>query len=96
MTRLTFTGERGGREISITWTDGDLAGDRDTVEWIQQIARMAEASGTIVGGIGGPYSTSHHLANPYVAAEIIRSMFPGDVRQEGLLPPRVAPPGAIQ
>jgi membrane protease subunit (stomatin/prohibitin family) len=27
MTRLTFTGIRNGREISITWTDGALSGD---------------------------------------------------------------------
>jgi hypothetical protein len=95
MTKLTFTGPRGGKDISITWEDGTLSGDPDTVDWIQHIARMAEASGTIVGGIGGPYASGEYLEDPFAAAELIRSVFPGAIREEGDLPDRFAPPGAI-
>jgi len=51
--------------------------------------------GQIFGPIGGPYSSSHHLQDPYAAAELIRSISPGKVTQEGDLPLRIAPPGAI-
>ena len=89
-----FTGEHNGREISITWEDGALSGDPEAVAWIQEIAARLE--GQIIGPIGGPYSTTDHLADPYAASELIRSIFPGSVEQEGDLPLRVAPPGAIQ
>jgi hypothetical protein len=95
MTRLTFTGKRNGHAITITWEDGALSGDPETVAWIRYVAKLAEAAGTIVGPIGGPYSTSNHLADPYAARALILEVFPGKVRQEGLLPPRIAPPGAI-
>jgi len=94
MTRLVFTGLRNGREISITWEDGALSGDPDTVAWIKYYAAAME--GSIVGPIGGPYSTTDHLGDPYAASELIRSVFPGDVRMVGELPLRIAPPGAIQ
>jgi hypothetical protein len=94
MTRLTFTGERNGREISITWHDGMLSGDPEACGWIQRYATLLE--GRPIGPIGGPYSSSSHLLNPYVAAELIRSVFPGKVTMEGDLPLRSAPPGAIQ
>jgi hypothetical protein len=96
LTRLTFAGLRNGRHTSVTWEDGALSGDPDVVEWIEYIARIAEASATIVGGIGGPYSSHDYLASPYSARELILSVFPGEVRQEGDLPPRIAPPRAIQ
>jgi hypothetical protein len=95
MTKLTFTGQRGGKDISITWEDGTLSGDADTVDWIRYIARIAEASGTIVGGIGGPYASGEYLEDPYAAAELIRSVFPAPPHMEGELPERYAPPGAI-
>jgi hypothetical protein len=94
MTRLTFTGLRNGREISITWEDGALSGDPELVGWIQHIAALAE--GRVVGSVGGPYSSHDHLADPYAARALILSAFPGEVHQDGDPPPRVAPSGAIQ
>jgi hypothetical protein len=95
MTRLVFTGRRNGRRVRVVWEDGALSGDLEACAWIKYIARIAEASGTIVGAIGGPYSTSDHLADPYAARALILAIYPGDVRQEGDLPLRSAPPGAI-
>jgi hypothetical protein len=94
VTRLVFTGLRNHRRVRVVWHDGALSGDADTVAWIRHLAALLE--GQILGPIGGPYTTSRHLQNPYVAAEIIRSIFPGKVRMEGDLPLRIAPPGAIQ
>lgn len=98
MTRLTFTGKRNGKDISIIWEDGALTGDDGldgaVLDWIEQYARAMD--GHTVGPIGGPYSTTDHLADPYAASEIIKSMFPGSVQVEGELPYRVAPDGAIQ
>jgi hypothetical protein len=95
MTRLTFTGLRNGKSETITWEDGTLSGDPEIVDWIHYVAKIAEASGTIVGGIGGPYATGDYLNDPYAARELIRSVFPGHVSEEGDLPDRFAPPGAI-
>jgi len=94
MTRLMFTGEHNGREISITWQDGALRGDPDACAWIRYLARVID--GQLVGPIGGPYVARNYLRNPYAASELIRSIFPGSGEQEGDLPLRVAPPGAIQ
>jgi hypothetical protein len=94
MTRLTFTGKRNGKQISITWEDGALSGEEPTVGWIQRYA--AAMDGKPIGPVGGPYSTTDHLADPYAASELIRSIFPGSVQVEGELPARLAPPGAIQ
>jgi hypothetical protein len=94
MTRLTFIGERNGREISVTWQNGALFGDPEACEWIRYLARVID--GQILGPIGGPYVARKYLRNPYAARWLILSVFPGDVRQEGDLPPRLAPRGAIQ
>jgi len=94
MTRLMFTGKRNGRVINITWEDGKLSGDEPTVGWIKYYA--AAMDGHSLGPIGGPYVDHDLLQNPYVAAEIIRSMFAGAVRMVGELPLRECPPGAIQ
>ena|GEM_PF-2015178 len=93
MTRLTFTGMRNRKPITITWEDGELSGDPDTVAWIKYYAAAME--GSIVGPVGGPYSTTDHLSDPYAASELIHSIFPGSVKVEGELPLRSAPPGAI-
>jgi hypothetical protein len=95
VTRLVFTGRRNGQLVRVVWEDGRLSGDLELVDWIQYVAALAEAAGTIVGPIGGPCSTSDHLADPYAAAELIGSVFPGKMRMVGELPLRSAPPGAI-
>jgi hypothetical protein len=94
MTKLTFTGTRNGKQISITWEDGALSGDEQVTGWIKHYA--AAMDGQIVGPVGGPYSTTDHLADPYAASELIRSIFPGSVQVEGDLPYRIAPDGAVQ
>jgi hypothetical protein len=94
MTRLVFTGMRNGQAISITWEDGELSGDEPTVGWITYYA--AAMDGHHLGPTGGPYATHDHLQNPYIAAYVIRSVFPGTVTMQGELPLREAPPGAIQ
>ena len=94
MTRLAFSGLRNGQLVRVVWEDGSLSGDLEAVAWIRHIAELLE--GQILGPIGGPYTSSSHLLNPYVAAELIRSIFPGEVRQVGDLPARMAPPGAVQ
>lgn len=95
MTKLTFTGMRNDKQISVTWEDGTLSGDKDTCEWIQTLARIAEASGTIIGDVGGPYATEDYLGDPYAARALIRSVFPASPQEEGELPDRFAPPGAV-
>jgi len=94
MTKFTFSGKRNGKPITITWEDGALSGDPDTVAWIKYYAAAME--GSIVGPVGGPYSTTDHLGDPYAASELIRSIFPGSVQVEGDLPLRECPAGAIQ
>jgi len=94
MTRLTFSGMRNRKRVTVTWEDGRLSGHAPTVAWIRRYAGMLE--GQITGPIGGPYTTTDHLHNPYVAAEIIRSVFPGKVTMAGELPLREAPAGTIQ
>jgi hypothetical protein len=92
MTRVTFSGIRNDRRVTVTWTGGALSGDLEACRWIQQIARMADSSGTIVGAIGGPYSMTDHLADPYAARALILSVYPGDVRQEHITSSRSAAP----
>jgi hypothetical protein len=80
MTHLTFSGIRNHKRVTITWEDGKLSGHAPTVAWIRRYAVLLEG----------------HLADPYVAAEIIRSIYPGAVTMEGELPLREVPPGAVQ
>ncbi len=84
MTTFAISGERNGRHITITWTDGELSGDPPTVWWLRQYAKMIE--GTMQGQVGGPYTTHDHLASPYTACAIIKSVFPGPTTQHGNLP----------
>jgi hypothetical protein len=94
MTRLTFTGIRNGRVVAITWEDGVLSGDLAACAWLEHLARVID--GHLFGPIGGPYVARDYLRNPYAARALILSIFPSGAFQEGELPPRVAPPGAIQ
>jgi hypothetical protein len=94
MTRLVFSGLRNGRPVRVVWQNGRLSGDEPTVGWIKYYA--AAMDGHLLGPTGGPYLDHDHLQNPYVAAYIIRSVFPGEVRMVGALPLREAPPGAVQ
>jgi hypothetical protein len=94
VTRLVFSGIRNGRPVRVVWHDGELFGHVPTVGWIKYYA--AAMDGHHLGPTGGPYATHDHLQNPYVAAFIIRSVYPGKVEMVGALPLREAPPGAIQ
>jgi hypothetical protein len=93
MTRLVFSGIRNGQLVRVAWQDGALSGDPECCMWIRYLARVLE--GRVVGPIGGPYSSSDHLQDPYAASEIIKSIFPGKVQVMGDLPLRLAPKGAI-
>jgi hypothetical protein len=93
MTRLVFTGIRNHQIVRVVWQDGALSGDLEACAWIRRYAALLE--GRVIGAIGGPYSTSNHLADPYAARAIILSIFPGTVAQVGDLPLRERPAGAI-
>lgn len=74
MTRLTFSGIRNHKRVTVTRVDGALSGDLEAVAWIRYVAACLE--GQILGPISGPYTSSRHLADPFAAAELIRSIFP--------------------
>jgi hypothetical protein len=50
MTRVTFSGIRNDRRVTVTWTGGALSGDLEAVAWIRHVAALLE--GQIVGAIG--------------------------------------------
>jgi hypothetical protein len=84
MAQFTISGERYGRHVSVTWTDGELSGDESTCGWIRQVAKMHE--GRRVRPLVGPTTTHDHLSSPYSARVLIRLVFPGRTMQEGSLP----------
>jgi hypothetical protein len=93
VTRFSISGERNGQQISITWEDGELGGDPDTVAWIEQLAEMYE--GQAVGMLVGPRTRHDHLQSQWSARSLITSVFPGKTTFEGAMPTIQAPPGAI-
>jgi len=94
MTTFSITGQRGERTVTVTWTDGELSGDTDTIEMLKLIAEAYE--GRPLRALVGPVTVYNHLSNPYTACTMIRSMFKrGTVRQDGSLPEIKIPPGAI-
>lgn len=93
MATFTITGQRDGRRISITWTDGALSGDAETVEWIEHLAAQLDGKSQRYGA--APATLHHHLHSPYSACGLIRSVFSGRVEQDQPLPPLDLPPGAI-
>jgi hypothetical protein len=52
MTRLTFSGVRNHKRVTVTWENGALPGDPEAWAWIQYVASLLE--GQIVGAVGGP------------------------------------------
>lgn len=93
MTSFSLTGMRNGQTVTVTWTDGRLSGDHDTVAWVEFLAE--ELDGTMQGPLGGPYTTTDHLASPYTARALMRSVFSGKPVFSGALPPIDLPPGAV-
>lgn len=65
---FTLQGHRGGELITLTQTDGELSGDPDAVEWVENMAKWWEGS-----VISSPADkTSHdHLSNPSSAGSLI-------------------------
>lgn len=93
MTTFSISGQRNGRLVSVTWTDGKLSGDHDTVVWLEQLAQILD--GTMQGQLGGPYTTHDHLSSPYTARSLMRSVFTGKTTFAGKLPAIDLPEGAI-
>lgn len=93
-TSFSVSGQRDGRLVTLTWTDGELSGDDPaTVAWVKELAQLLE--GTMQGQLGGPYTMTDHLASPYTARAIMRSVFRGPTTFSGALPTIELPPGAV-
>ena len=94
MTTFSVTGLRGGKRVTVAWTDGVLTGDADAVAFLK--AEALGLTGTIQGHPGGPYTMRDHLANPYTASALMQSIFVrGTAHQSAGLPPLDIPDGAI-
>ena len=92
--RFAITGERGGKFVTVTWTDGALSGDAEAVAALKRLAHALD--GTLQGQLGGPYTLTDHLGSPYTACALMKRLFVrGTTDQEGKLPPLNIPPGAI-
>ncbi len=84
----------GYTHATITWTDGALSGDENAVAAVERLAE--EYADRPLRPVVGPISDGDHLANPYTACLLMRSVFkPGSVTQVGSLPKIDLPPGAI-
>lgn len=96
MTKFSLTGTRNGKRVTVTWEDGDLSStDPAMVQWIQELARMEE--GRPVRLMPAAPTFHDHLADPYSACALIRSVFPDPrtLEMRGKLPTMEVPPGAI-
>jgi len=94
MTTFAITGLRGGKRVTVSWTDGTLTGDAETIAWLKRLAAMFE--GKMQGQPGGPYTYTDHLASPYTARVMMLSVFErGTTSQSGHLPLLDIPDGAI-
>lgn len=94
MTTFSITGLRGGKRVTVAWTDGALTGDAECVATLKLMAEAYE--GVCYGQVGGPYTTTDHLSSPYTAARMMRDLFErGTTTQTGNLPLLDIPDGAI-
>lgn len=95
MTTFTLHGTFAGREIDLTWADGDLSGDAAAVREVRAIAEGYE--GHMTGQPGGPYTTHDHLSSPYTARSLMRMVFTGRPTMTGSVPALPDPPkGAVR
>ena len=93
-TTFSITGLRGGKRLTVTWTDGALTGDADAIQMLKRLATGLD--GALQGQPGGPYTTHDHLASPYTAAALMKTLFArGTTSMTGHLPPLDIPDGAI-
>ena len=94
MSTFSMTGLRGGKRLTVAWTDGVITGDAECVAALKQLAVIFE--GVPRGQPGGPYTTTDHLASPYTAVAMMRDLFErGTTTQHGKLPLLDIPDGAI-
>ncbi len=94
MTSFSITGLRGGKRVTVAWTDGKITSDAEAVERLHLIAELSE--GVCRGQPGGPYTTTDHLSSPYTACAMMKLLFePRTTTQTGKLPLLDVPPGAI-
>lgn len=86
----TVSGQLGGREVSCTWTDGELAGDSEV------LARFAALEGATVGFLGGgPFYTAGR--EPWQAAYCtLRVVFAGHLEVVGDFPAELGGDAALE
>jgi len=94
MSAFSITGLRGGKRLTVAWTDGAITGDAEAVAALKQLADIFE--GVTRGQPGGPYTTTDHLSSPYTACALMKDLFErGTTTQTGHLPLLDIPDGAI-
>jgi hypothetical protein len=96
MTTFSYTATRGGRAVTLTWTDGVATGD-DAQAVAQVKAFAAGYEGSLAGPPNGPYTTKRHLDSPYTARVLLLLVLGREARlTAGALPRQADPPaGAI-
>jgi hypothetical protein len=94
MSTFTLQGERDDKTIELTWTDGDLSGDEEAVQFVESLASLYE--GAVIASPTD--STVHdHLKNSASAASLMQMAFSGrPVCTYTDIPPVPEPPkGAV-
>ena len=96
MSTFTLQGKRGDRPIRITWTDGHLTGDVDTIKMVKMLALSME--GHLVAS-PADMTMHNHLSNPASAYMLMSMMFsrpPEEVASSGIAPAPAPPEGAAR
>ncbi len=94
MSSFSIIGLRGGKRVTVTWTDGALTGDAEAVTALKWLAQRLD--GTLQGQPGGPYTMRDHLSSPYTACALMKLLFEqGTTTLRGRLPLLEIPDGAI-
>jgi hypothetical protein len=90
----TLHGQLGGKEVSVTWDNGQLSGKAAIVTFLMIQAEVME--GRAVGGPTGPWTYTNHLASGLSTIFLFRELCDEPITADGDVPePPPIPPGAV-
>ncbi|NJJ37832.1 hypothetical protein [Paenibacillus apii] len=72
MSRFSLKGTIDGIEVEVTWADGRLLTTPSITALILSQAAALEASGELIGPVGGPYRERDYLNDPLAALFLLR------------------------
>lgn len=72
MSQFSLKGTIDGFEVEVTWADGRLLATPSITAMIQSQAAALEASGELIGPVGGPYRELDYFDDPLTALFLLR------------------------